>query len=119
MKFNYIASSPDFLRGKPHIKNSQISVENILEWLASGTSFKDLIVHYPALNEEILREALLFAKQALAQKAQVAPLPLLFPVSKDNTFNLEELCRTYSPELCQDVDNTLSNIRNEWERDTY
>lgn len=38
MELQYIVSDPEILSGKPIIKGSRISVQLILEWLASGAS---------------------------------------------------------------------------------
>ena len=38
MQFDKIVSDPAILGGKPCIKDSRISVELILEWMASGSN---------------------------------------------------------------------------------
>lgn len=113
--FNHITSSPKVLQGKPHIKNSQISVENILEWVADGKSFADLINFEPFLTEDILREALLFAKHKISEKSIKEQLPIITQPKADNSFNIADLCRSYSLEIQKDVDNHLKTMRDEWE----
>ena len=61
MQFQYITTNPKILGGKPIIKGTRISVEFILELVASGGSVKDIVKTYPHLKEDAVREAILFA----------------------------------------------------------
>lgn len=61
MKFSHIVSNPGILNGKPCIKGTRISVQIILEWIASGASIKDIITKYPHLSEEGVKEAIHYA----------------------------------------------------------
>lgn len=63
MKFKHIISDPGILGGKPIIRGSRISVQLILELVASGASVKDILAEYPHLPEEGVREAILYASQ--------------------------------------------------------
>ena len=45
--FTRIVSNPAILAGKPCIKGTRISVEMILEWVASGASRNDIVNSYP------------------------------------------------------------------------
>ncbi|MBK7474842.1 MAG: DUF433 domain-containing protein [Haliscomenobacter sp.] len=56
--FEYIATNPQVLGGKPIIKGTRISVEFILELVASGASVKDIVAAYPDLPEEAVKEAM-------------------------------------------------------------
>ena len=47
-----IHSDPDILVGKPVIKGTRLSVEFLLERLASGWSTDDLLNNYPRLKAE-------------------------------------------------------------------
>ena len=67
-----IVSDPDILRGKPVIQGSRLSVEKILENLACGDTFDDLLDAYPFLTVEDIRAAIGYAAQLAAQ----APRPL-------------------------------------------
>ena len=42
-RFDQLTSNPNILGGKPCIKGTRISVDIILEWVASGASIADLI----------------------------------------------------------------------------
>ena len=61
--FDRITSRPDVLGGKPIIKGTRISVEFILELVASGGSVDEIVRNYPALTAEDARQAILFASE--------------------------------------------------------
>jgi len=63
MMFNLISSSPGILGGKPVIKGSRISVELIMEWLATGASVESIYKKYPHLPEGSIQQALQYAAQ--------------------------------------------------------
>jgi uncharacterized protein (DUF433 family) len=47
--------------GKPSIRGMRISVENILNWLASGMTFDDIILDFPELCKADIVAALEFS----------------------------------------------------------
>jgi len=49
-QFRHIVFDPDILGGKPIIKGSRISVQLILEWVASGASVSDIVAEFPHLQ---------------------------------------------------------------------
>ena len=57
----HISLHPEIRFGKPCIKGTRIAVVDILQWLASGMSPEAILEDYPALQEEHIRAALLFA----------------------------------------------------------
>jgi uncharacterized protein (DUF433 family) len=67
-----IVSDPGILRGKPVIQGSRLSVEKVLENLACGDTFADLIDAYPFLTAEDIRAAIGYAAQLVSQ----APAPM-------------------------------------------
>lgn len=58
MEKNLIQSDPKIMMGKPVIAGTCITVELILEKLAAGESFAQLIEEHPRLTEEAIRAAL-------------------------------------------------------------
>lgn len=58
MEKTLIISRPDLLGGKPCIRGTRLSVEFILELLASGASLEQILEQYPQLTEEALSAAL-------------------------------------------------------------
>jgi uncharacterized protein (DUF433 family) len=67
-----IVSDPAILSGKACIKGTRISVEMILEWIASGGSRDDVIRSYPQLTSEDIEEALRYAAQAVNGESMFA-----------------------------------------------
>lgn len=61
MQFHFITSNPDILGGKPIISGSRISVEIILEWLASGGTIEEIYQQNPHLPKGSVEEALMYA----------------------------------------------------------
>jgi uncharacterized protein (DUF433 family) len=62
---NWIATDPEVLGGKPCICGTRISVECILELLASGASHRQVLDAYPQVSAEALAEALRFAARSM------------------------------------------------------
>lgn len=60
-----IEVNPQILTGKPVIKGTRISVELILEELAGGAFYADLIAEYD-LAEEDIQAALFYARDSVA-----------------------------------------------------
>jgi uncharacterized protein (DUF433 family) len=58
---SYITVNSDIRFGKPCVKNTRITVSDILEWLAEGMSIQDILEDYPLLQEVHIRAALAFA----------------------------------------------------------
>jgi len=66
--FSHIISEPGILCGKPCIKGTRISVDMILELVASGASSDEIARSYPHLTAEAVEEALNFAAQSLSNE---------------------------------------------------
>lgn len=56
-----ITANPKILGGKPIIKGSRISVEFILELLASDVNEDEIIENYPHITKDDIRACLRFA----------------------------------------------------------
>ncbi|MCC6443421.1 MAG: DUF433 domain-containing protein [Armatimonadetes bacterium] len=59
--FERISADPAVLRGKPCIKGTRISVEFIVELIASVTSPEGIVQAYPHLSEEDVEAAVRYA----------------------------------------------------------
>ena len=59
--FDRITSDPAILGGKPVIKGTRISVELILEWMASGASRDEIVARHPHLSAADVQQALAYA----------------------------------------------------------
>lgn len=63
--FERIVSDPGILGGKPCIKGTRISVEFILDLVASGGSRDDIVKAYPHLTPEDVEQAVRYAAESL------------------------------------------------------
>lgn len=61
-EFPNIVSNPHILGGKPCIKGTRISVELVMEWLATGGNIQTIAAKHPLLTEQIVLEAISYAK---------------------------------------------------------
>lgn len=69
MRFQYIVSDPKVLGRKSILKDTRISVEFIIELVASGGLVKNIVNKYPRLKEEAVRAAILFTGYNLRNDA--------------------------------------------------
>jgi uncharacterized protein (DUF433 family) len=69
-----IVADPDILAGKPVIRGTRISVEFILELLASGQPAATILNNYPGLTQEDILASLSFAHY-LAHEYKAYPIP--------------------------------------------
>ncbi len=58
---SYISINPEIRFGKPCIKGTRITIADILQWLASGMTYAQILEDYPSLKEEHILAALAFA----------------------------------------------------------
>lgn len=63
-----IITNPDILAGKPIIAGTRISVELILDCMASGWSVDKVVEAYPHITPEDVLAALAFAADVLKKK---------------------------------------------------
>jgi uncharacterized protein (DUF433 family) len=68
----YISIDPEVRFGKPCIKDTRIAVSDILNWLASGMTYREILDDYPSIKEEHIKAALMFAAQREAMVKLVA-----------------------------------------------
>ena len=59
--FDRITSKAEILGGKPVIRETRISVEMILEWVASGATRDDILKKHPHLTAEDVDQAVEYA----------------------------------------------------------
>ncbi len=56
-----ITIDPNIRFGRPCIRGQRIAVYDILGWLASGMTVKEIIADYPELTEEDIKASLAYA----------------------------------------------------------
>ncbi len=61
----YIYSDFKIMMGKPVIIGTRITVELILEKIAAGETFEQVLEAHPRLTDEAIRAAIAFAAEAL------------------------------------------------------
>ncbi|MBI2327822.1 DUF433 domain-containing protein [Candidatus Curtissbacteria bacterium] len=69
MKQTHIISDPKVLGGKPVISGTRISVELILDRVASGMSVKEILKDYPHLTAKQVQAALSYARSLVIKKS--------------------------------------------------
>lgn len=57
----FISIDPNIRFGKPCIKGTRIAISDILQWLASGMSYEEILEDFPSLKKEHILVALSFA----------------------------------------------------------
>ncbi len=75
MKFTRITVNPKQMGGVPCIRGLRIPVATIIGMIADGMSDAEILSAYPDLDQEDIREALLYAAEAVRERE----LPLLIP----------------------------------------
>ena len=60
-----IEINPRVCNGKPVIKGTRIPISVILEQIAEGESWDDILKNYPELIREDIKAALLYAKETI------------------------------------------------------
>ena len=63
--FTHIEYNPKILSGKPYIAGTRLSIEFILELVASGATKAEILKAYPQLTAEAVEEALRYAAQSV------------------------------------------------------
>jgi uncharacterized protein (DUF433 family) len=61
-----IVLNPKILAGKPVIRGTRLSVEYILNLLAHGASFVEILKEYDGLSPEDIQACILFASKSLS-----------------------------------------------------
>ena len=65
-----IIIDPNVCHGKPTIRGLRFPVETMLEYLAGGDTFEDILAEFSDLEREDLQACILFAAQSLKMKSQ-------------------------------------------------
>ena len=63
-----ITIDPTICHGKPAIRHLRYPVESMLEYLAAGDSYEDLLAEFPDLERDDLRACIEFAALSLKLK---------------------------------------------------
>lgn len=72
---NRITLNPEVCNGRPSIRNMRFTVAQMLELLAAGMSFEEVLEDYPYIEKEDIDACLLYAA-LIANPQSVQPLAL-------------------------------------------
>ncbi len=75
MKFDRITINPARMNGQPSIRNLRLTVRRVIELLALYPDRNELHREYPELEDEDIRQALLYAAACLDDR--VVELPVM------------------------------------------
>lgn len=68
MKHERITIDPEVMVGKPCIKGTRVTVELVLEKLAAGMTYEEILEDHPRLVREDILAAIAFAHDYLAHR---------------------------------------------------
>ena len=68
MKFDRISSSPARMNGQPCVRNLSLTVRRVVEVVANYPDRAELRREYPELDDEDIRQALLYAATSLDER---------------------------------------------------
>ena len=71
MRKSMIITDPNILNGKPIIAGTRISVELIMNFLASGMSMEDILLEYKELKRKEVLEAIAYAAKLVSHSSGV------------------------------------------------
>lgn len=77
MKLDRITSNPDRMNGQPCIQNLRLTVRRVIELLATYPEREELSQEFPELEEEDIRQALIFAASYLDDRIIELPPGIL------------------------------------------
>jgi uncharacterized protein (DUF433 family) len=63
-----ITADPAVLVGKPVVRGTRLAVELVLELIAAGWSFDEILANYAGLTIEDIRACVAYAKDVLADE---------------------------------------------------
>ena len=71
MTRSMIITDKNILNGKPIIAGTRISVELIMNFLASGMSIEDILLEYKELKRKEVLEAIAYAAELVSRSSSV------------------------------------------------
>jgi uncharacterized protein (DUF433 family) len=63
-----ITIDPTILVGKPVVRGTRLAVEFVLELVAAGWTFDDVVANYPGLTVDDIRACVAYAREVLAEE---------------------------------------------------
>ena len=78
MKLDRITSNPNRMNGQPSIRNLRLTVRRVIELLATYPDREELRQEFPELEDEDIRQALIFASSYFADR--IVELPTSYEI---------------------------------------
>ena len=69
-RFERISTDPEVRFGKPCIRGHRITVQEVLEWLSSGSSQQQILADYPQLEPEDFLAVYAYAAELAARSSK-------------------------------------------------
>jgi uncharacterized protein (DUF433 family) len=69
MEFTRVTTNPRQMGGVPCLRGLRIPVATVVALVAEGQTTDNILALYPDLEAEVVREALLFASEAVRERA--------------------------------------------------
>ena len=69
-----ISIDPNICFGKPCVRGTRIWVSLILDWLAAGSTWEEILSNYPQLTREDILAAIAYGAEAARER--VIPVPV-------------------------------------------
>ena len=66
LRFDRITSDPDVMGGRACIRGTRVTVSLIVNLVANGMSSEEILIDYPYLEPDDVRQALAYAAQSAA-----------------------------------------------------
>lgn len=63
-----ITADPTVLVGKPVVRGTRLAVEFVLDLIASGWAFEQILRNYPRLSQEDILACVAYAREVLAEE---------------------------------------------------
>ena len=65
---------PDICNGRPVVRDTGISVQTVLEFLAAGDSVEEVLEEYPTLKRQDVQACLDYASKVMANRFSAVPV---------------------------------------------
>ncbi|MBI4063268.1 MAG: DUF433 domain-containing protein [Elusimicrobia bacterium] len=72
MQWKWIVSDPKICGGEPCVKGTRVPIHLILDHLAAGDSFEEILKAYPQIKKPAIQEAVQYA--SLAVQEEILPV---------------------------------------------
>jgi uncharacterized protein (DUF433 family) len=65
-KYDRIIRDPEICGGAPVIKGTRVLVMDILDWIKEGNTFEEILVNYPTISREDIKEIISYVQDIIS-----------------------------------------------------